>query len=87
MKHPDDDGRELFNVDGEGNKTPFRDDQRTAHFDFLKVEYQYKRRPEYPNLEEQLDLLWHAIDAGKLDKTSDFYKKLKAVKENNPKPE
>ena len=86
MKHPDDDGRELFNVDGDGNKTPFRDDQRTAHFDFLKVEYQYKRRPEYPNLEEQLDLLWHAIDAGKLDKTSDFYKKLKAVKENNPKP-
>ena len=86
MKHPDDDGRELFNVDGDGNKTPFRDDQITAHFDFLKVEYQYKRRPEYPNLEEQLDLLWHAIDAGKLDKTSDFYKKLKAVKENNPKP-
>ena len=87
MKHPDDDGRELFNVDGEGNKTPFRDDQRTAHFDFLKVEYQHKRKPEYPILEEQLDLLWHAIDAGKLDKTSDFYKKLKAVKENNPKPE
>ena len=86
MKHPDDDGRELFNVDGEGNKTPFRDDQRLAHFDFLKVEYQYKRKTEYPILEEQLDLLWHAIDAGKLDKTSDFYKKLKAVKENNPKP-
>ena len=87
MKHPDDDGRDLFNVDGEGNKTPFRDDQRIAHFDFLKVEYQYKRKPEYPSLEEQLDLLWHAIDAGKLNKTSDFYKKLKAVKENNPKPE
>ena len=49
----------------------------------LKVEYQYKRKPEYPSLEEQLDLLWHAIDKGKLNKTSDFYKKLKAVKENN----
>tara|TARA_B100000424_G_C22917180_1_gene488005 strand:- start:78 stop:341 length:264 start_codon:yes stop_codon:yes gene_type:complete len=87
MKHPDDDGRELFNVDGDGNKTPFSDDQRMLHFNFLKVEYQYKRKPEYPSLEEQLDLLWHAIDKGNLNKTSDFYKKLKVVKENNPKPE
>ena len=88
MKHPDDDGRELFNVDGDGNKTPFRDDQRIAHFDFLKVEYQYKRKPEYPSLEEQLDLLWHAIDADSdlKVKFSAFYNSIKAVKDANPKP-
>ena len=51
------------------------------------VTYTQARMSEYPSLEEQLDLLWHAIDKGKLNKTSDFYKKLKAVKKNNPKPE
>ena len=41
-------------------------------------------------LKEQLDLLWHAIDGGKFNvksKDTDFYKKLKAVKDANPKPE
>jgi hypothetical protein len=31
-------------------------------------------------------MLWHSIDSGSLDKTSDFYLALKAVKDNNPKP-
>ena len=30
-------------------------------------------------------MLWHAIDAGKLDKTSDFYKVNKAVKDKYSK--
>jgi hypothetical protein len=30
-------------------------------------------------------VLWHAIDTGTLDKTSDFYTKLKAVKDKYPK--
>ena len=47
--------------------------------------YQYKRQPEYPNLADQLDMLWHAIDQNKLDKTSDFYQFLKAVKDKYPK--
>ena len=48
-------------------------------------EYQRQRRPEYPAIEEQLDLLWHAIDDGTLDKTSDFYTSLKATKDKYPK--
>lgn len=40
----------------------------------------------YPALEEQLDKLFHDIDAGKLDKTGDFYKALKEVKDTFPKP-
>ena len=43
------------------------------------------RKPQYPYLGEQLDMLWHAIDEGKVDKTSDFYKTLKKVKDDNPK--
>lgn len=48
-------------------------------------DYQTMRRFNYPEIGEQLDLLWHAIDEGKLDKTSDFYLRLKAVKDEFPK--
>ena len=40
----------------------------------------------YPPVGEQLDLLWHAIDGGALNKTSGFYTELKKVKDDNPKP-
>ena len=53
-------------------------------------QYQRDRAEAYPELKEQLDLLWHAIDDGKFNvksKDTDFYKKLKAVKDANPKPE
>jgi len=49
------------------------------------TQYQRDREPDYPNLAEQFDLLWHAIDADTLDKTSDFYTTLKAVKDAHPK--
>ena len=47
--------------------------------------YKLLRAREYPRLQEQMDMLWHAIDENKLDKTSDFYLRLKAVKEMFPK--
>ena len=49
-------------------------------------QYAYDRCHEYPDGFEQLDMLWHAIDSGTLDKTSDFYTTLKKVKDDNPKP-
>ena len=39
----------------------------------------------YKGLAEQLDLLWHDIDDGKLDKNGSWYKAIKAVKDANPK--
>ncbi len=47
--------------------------------------YGEKRQGSYPLIAEQLDMLWHAIDSGTLDKNSDFYTKLKAVKDKYPK--
>jgi hypothetical protein len=44
------------------------------------------RQESYPALSEQFDMLFWAIDSGSLDKTSDFYKELKKVKDDNPKP-
>ena len=51
-------------------------------------EYARKRAQEYPDLAEQLDLLWHAIDTDTLDNKdyrNKFYTRLKKVKEDNPK--
>ena len=41
----------------------------------------------YPSVDKQLDMLWHAIDEVALDKTSDFYVQIKAIKDKYPKPE
>ena len=49
------------------------------------VSYQDKRQTEYPSIGDQLDMLWHAIDDGTLDKTSTFYTSLKATKDKYPK--
>lgn len=51
----------------------------------ISLGYKLERARAYPQIKEQLDMLWHAIDEGKLDKTSDFYLKLKAVKDEFPK--
>ena len=64
-----------------------------AEINRLEVEwdsqaYARKRAQEYPELAEQLDLLWHAIDTGTLDNRdhrNKFYSTLKTVKTNNPK--
>ena len=39
----------------------------------------------YPDLGEQLDLLYHDIENGTLTTSGDFYKTLKAVKDKFPK--
>jgi hypothetical protein len=47
--------------------------------------YSDHRVSSYPSIPDQLDMLWHAIDLDTLDKTSDFYNNLKAVKDKYPK--
>ena len=49
--------------------------------------YKLQRLENYPNLGDQLDMLWHAIDNGTLNKTSEFYTAIKAVKDAYPKSE
>jgi len=75
----------------EGKTLPFTKAQLDAKIVEVEAahaaqEYRRDRATLYPQLNEQFDLLYHAIDAGKLDKTSDFYIKLKKVKDDNPKP-
>ena len=44
-----------------------------------------KRANEYKELKEQLDLLYHDMTADKGNKTGEWYKHIKAVKDANPK--
>ena len=44
------------------------------------------RREAYPELAEQLDMLYHDMTAGKGDKTGDWYTAITKVKSDNPKP-
>jgi hypothetical protein len=44
-----------------------------------------KRANEYKELKEQLDLLYHDMVADKGDKTGEWFKHIKAVKDANPK--
>ena len=48
-------------------------------------EYQRVRAKEYPELKEQLDLLYKDLVAGKVDATGEWAKKIKKVKDDNPK--
>ena len=43
------------------------------------------RANEYPELKEQLDLLYKDLVAGKVDATGEWAKKIKKVKDDNPK--
>jgi hypothetical protein len=48
--------------------------------------YQRTRAAAYPELKEQLDLLYHDMTAGKLDATGEWHKAVKAVKDATAKP-
>ena len=54
--------------------------------EFDNNEYQRDRASAYPQLAEQLDKIYHDITAGKLDETGEWYKAVKKVKDDNPKP-
>tara|TARA_R110000765_G_C18532110_1_gene559727 strand:- start:25 stop:339 length:315 start_codon:yes stop_codon:yes gene_type:complete len=48
-------------------------------------EYSRSREIAYKELKEQLDLLYHDMVADKGDKTGEWFKHIKAVKDANPK--
>ena len=68
------------------------DAEITAEVTRLQAEYdnnQYQRDRQYAPTGDQLDMLWHSIDAGEFGDTakqSEFYTANKAVKDANPKP-
>ena len=49
-------------------------------------DYQVPRRAGYKQVHEQLDQLYHDMAADKGDKTGEWFKAIKAVKDATPKP-
>ena len=78
------------NVDG--TLVELTDAERQAIADSWNAEpgnsYSENRREAYPSIGDQLDMLWHAIEANATLKTryADFHTAIKAVKDANPKP-
>ena len=75
-----------------GSPQPTESDIETAEATW-QTEYDAKayartRADAYPSIGDQLDMLWHAIDADATLKSdyADFHTAIKAVKDANPKP-
>ena len=61
-------------------------DKANNDFDTQENGYSYARALAYDSIVDQLDLLYHDMTANKGDKTGEWYKAIKAVKDANPKP-
>jgi hypothetical protein len=44
-----------------------------------------RRAEEYPSLQDQLDMLWHGMNNGTMEKVEPFYSSIKAVKDKYPR--
>ena len=60
------------------------DEERQNYIAFEK--YKDDRASEYPEIGDQLDALWHAMDDGRLTKIAEFYDPIKIIKDKYPKP-
>jgi len=51
----------------------------------IDMDYRKARLDAYPGINEQLDMLWHAMDRNEMVKAEPFYSRIKAVKDSYPK--
>ena len=67
-------------------------DSRTAEWEANRVveestKYQSDRACCYPNILDQLDMLYHDMEAGNMPVSPTWFAAIKAVKDQHPKPE
>lgn len=58
-----------------------------AHEDKILNDCIGLRRGAYPSIEDQLDLLWHGMNANPELRIEPFYSTIKEIKDRFPKPE
>jgi hypothetical protein len=72
-----------------GDQIPTKEQVTTEHerlkAEWIATQYQRDRAKEYPSVGDQMDSLWHAMDAGTLPKIEPFYSDIKTVKNKYPK--
>ena len=82
------DGGGVFIAEWNSKKEqPTEEEIEKAHNEWKK-DYdskQYQRDRQYPELGEQLDMLFHDMTAGKGTKDGEWYKAIAKVKTDNPK--
>ena len=74
--------------DKDGNVVVLDESKIETEIARLETEYtanQYQRDRTYPDLGEQLDMLFHDMTAGKGSKTGKWYKAVEKIKSDNPK--
>ena len=87
----DSDGKGTFIAEWLSDQAQPSEADITAADGIAQAEYdskQYQRDRQYAPTGDQLDMLWHSIDAGEFGDTakqSEFYTANKAVKDANPK--
>jgi len=67
-------------------KRSITDAEVAASAELEAAAYKYSREREYPEIADQLDMIWHAIDTGADLKLSQFYVGNKLVKDTYAKP-
>ncbi|WP_349987198.1 hypothetical protein ABMQ39_20765 [Pseudomonas alloputida] len=50
-----------------------------------KSDHNQRRAADYPPVEEQLDMLWHAMNEGRMPKAEPFFSTLQQIKQQYPK--
>jgi len=76
--------------DSNGNAVVLDESKIATEITRLEAEFtanQFQRDRQYPELGEQLDLLFHDMTSGKGTKDGEWYKTVLKVKTDNPKPE
>ena len=76
-------------MDFKDNQTPPTEEVIQTEIVRLQAEYdalQYQRDRQYPDIGDQLDMLFHDMTAGKGTKDGEWYKAVAKVKSDNPKP-
>jgi len=84
----DEDGKGNAVITYHAEQTPVSDAKIDTKLAEMQAEYdakQYQRDRQYPELREQLDMLFHDMTASKGDKTGEWYKAVAKVKADNPK--
>ena len=79
----------VYSIDSDGNNVATDVPEQTIkdEMDRVRIEEQYKseRANMYPDIREQLDQLWHAMDNDETKRLEPFYSSIKNVKDTFPK--
>lgn len=83
-------GTSYSDIEWTDKRKIFTEDQFNDTVESIKSSYEtvrQSRSSEYPSVEEQLDLLWHSMNAGFINNQNPFYEAIKTIKNKHPKPE